>query len=85
MLGDSVWLYVGVYAALVLASTALIVVRSLVAMLCTIRAGRRMHEAAARSVLASPLSFFDTTPLGRILNRFTGDLNNADEQLATAL
>jgi len=29
------------------------------------------------------MSFFDTTPLGRILNRFSGDVQKVDTQLAS--
>ena len=84
-LGDNVWLYVDVYAALMLASTALVVVRALVAILSCIRAGRTMHEEAAKAVVGSPLSFFDTTPLGRIINRFSNDQEVVDEQIQWSL
>jgi len=33
----------------------------------------------------APMSFFDTTPVGRIINRFSQDMYTIDSQLVTAL
>ena len=33
----------------------------------------------------APMSFFDTTPVGRIINRFSQDMYTVDSQLMTAL
>ena len=33
----------------------------------------------------APMSFFDTTPVGRIINRFSQDMYTIDSQLMTAL
>ncbi|GIY33687.1 multidrug resistance-associated protein 1 [Caerostris darwini] len=45
------------------------------------RACERFHRFMLDSVLKSPMSFFDTTPTGRIINRFTTDLEIMDNQL----
>lgn len=45
-----------------------------------LRAGSyRLFERLLRSVVAAPMSFFDTTPLGRVINRFSKDMTNIDE------
>ncbi|KAK9478295.1 P-loop containing nucleoside triphosphate hydrolase protein [Lipomyces japonicus] len=49
---------------------------------CTIQAAKKLHDRMLRSVIRAPMSFFDTTPLGRIINRFTSDINRVDEALA---
>ncbi|KAK9365725.1 P-loop containing nucleoside triphosphate hydrolase protein [Lipomyces kononenkoae] len=49
---------------------------------CTIEAARKLHDRMLRHVIRSPMAFFDTTPLGRIINRFTADVNRVDEALA---
>jgi hypothetical protein len=40
----------------------------------TMRASRKLHEGALRGVSGSPVGFFDVTPLGRVINRFSSDL-----------
>lgn len=40
-----------------------------------------IHNGILRSVLCAPVSFFDTTPLGRIINRFTRDIGLFDISL----
>ena len=42
----------------------------------TLGASTRLHDQVFAKVLRSPMSFFDTTPVGRILNRFSKDLDD---------
>lgn len=37
----------------------------------TIQASKKLHDDMTRAVLRAQISFFDTNPLGRILNRFS--------------
>lgn len=48
---------------------------------CIIKGAKFFHGKMADSVLSSPMSFFETTPAGRILNRFTDDILTIDMQL----
>lgn len=44
---------------------------------CT-RASKVIHKKLLNNVMRSPMSFFDTNPTGRIVNRFTSDLDTVD-------
>jgi ATP-binding cassette, subfamily C (CFTR/MRP), member 1 len=45
------------------------------------RAARRLNEEATARLLRAPTSFFDSTPLGRIINRFAKDQDAIDNTL----
>ena len=75
--------YIGIYFAFGFGSSALVVVQTLILwILCSIEASRKLHERMAWAIFRSPMSFFETTPAGRILNRFSSDMYRIDEQLA---
>lgn len=41
----------------------------------TMTASTNIHDKVLQSVMKSPMSFFDANPSGRILNRFSRDLD----------
>ena len=47
----------------------------------SLQASLKLHDELMKRVLNSPMSFFDTTPLGRIVNRFSKDMDDVDELL----
>lgn len=55
--------------------------RELYIRLRSLDAGRSLFIELLSSVLYSPMSFFDTTPLGRVINRFSKDIYTIDEQI----
>ena len=64
-------LYLLVYACLFFGNSTMTYVRSLVFYAFTTRAARTLHERMLGRVMRFPASFFDVTPSGRILNRFS--------------
>lgn len=75
--------YIGIYFAFGIGSSLLTVVQTLILWIfCSIEASRKLHERMANAIFRSPMSFFDTTPTGRILNRFSSDIYKVDEVLA---
>ncbi|KAG0326603.1 hypothetical protein BGZ99_009350 [Dissophora globulifera] len=77
--------YIGAYAGFAVAQLVLVFMASLMLSFTIVRTANAMHEAAFKRVLYSPLAFFDTTPLGRILNRFSRDVDTLDNVLWTTL
>ncbi|KAG0378501.1 hypothetical protein BGX24_003626 [Mortierella sp. AD032] len=72
--------YLGIYAAFIVAFVLLSALVTYFAMvLAIVRAARRLHEQLLEKILRLPMSFFDTTPLGRIVNRFSSDILSVDE------
>ncbi|PVU95713.1 hypothetical protein BB559_002624 [Furculomyces boomerangus] len=46
-----------------------------------IRAAKKTHSALFQNIMRLPMSFFDTTPLGRVLNRLSKDQETIDNSL----
>ncbi|KAJ1340480.1 hypothetical protein BSLG_004927 [Batrachochytrium salamandrivorans] len=44
-------------------------------------ASKEMHASLLNRILNAPMRFFDTTPIGRILNRFSKDIESIDTQV----
>ncbi|KAJ1882836.1 hypothetical protein LPJ57_000651 [Coemansia sp. RSA 486] len=77
-----IFYYLTIYGALGLLGASMSSLQSLLLWTrCSIQASSKIHENLLVSVLRSPMSFFDVTPLGRILNRFSSDLQHCDEVL----
>ena len=73
--------FLGVYAALGLCQALMVLVGAFCLALGAYKASQTLHEKLLYSILRSPMSFFDTTPLGRILNRFSKDVYIIDQTL----
>ncbi|KAH9184931.1 hypothetical protein AeNC1_013095 [Aphanomyces euteiches] len=72
------WAYVGLAGFSVL----LVYGRSLFVLLTAMLCSKNFHSKVLSHVLSAPVpTFFDVTPVGRILNRFSSDLDQIDSTL----
>ncbi|KAJ2402530.1 ATP-binding cassette glutathione S-conjugate transporter ycf1, partial [Coemansia sp. RSA 2530] len=52
-------------------------------MRCTLSASHNTHRQMLHSIFRSPMAFFDSTPIGRILGLFSGDIAQIDDNMPT--
>ncbi|EQC40658.1 hypothetical protein SDRG_01736 [Saprolegnia diclina VS20] len=76
--------YLSVFVGLNLAFVGCLFCRSLAISLLGLRGSRRLFGQLLQALLRAPLAFFDTTPLGRIVNRLSKDVDTADDDLPSA-
>ncbi|KAF9285261.1 hypothetical protein BGZ68_004019 [Mortierella alpina] len=79
------WTYIDIYVGTAFAQLAVVMLGSFMLVLAVTKSAKVMHDQAFVSVLQSPMSFFDTTPLGRILNRFSKDTDTIDNLLMASI
>lgn len=46
-----------------------------------IKGSKNIHEKMVKRIIKAPMNFFERTPVGRIMNRFTNDISKVDETL----
>ena len=78
---ESLSYYLGDYTFLSVMYTVSLVVRETIQYTGSLHASRILHRKALGRILHPPVRFFDTTPLGRIINRFTRDMDTVDQQV----
>ncbi|CDK24836.1 unnamed protein product [Kuraishia capsulata CBS 1993] len=75
--------FISIYAVLCISASLTTLFKSITMwLLCSLRGARNLHDRMAKGVIGSPMEFFETTPLGRVTNRFSHDVNRVDESLA---
>ncbi|XP_072516288.1 ATP-binding cassette sub-family C member 10 [Salminus brasiliensis] len=77
--------YMTVYSSLAAANTVFTAARAFLFAYGAIHAATVIHKRLLGNVLKATVTFFDTTPLGRILNRFSSDIYTIDDSLPFVL
>ncbi|XP_029594394.1 multidrug resistance-associated protein 7 [Salmo trutta] len=80
-MSSEVKFYLTVYGSIAGANTVFTAFRAFLFAFGGIRAASVVHNRLLDTVLKATVTFFDTTPLGRILNRFSSDLYSVDDTL----
>ena len=76
--------YVSIYGCVAAFTVGMIITRSFMWAHFYVSVATALHYVMLRRVFWCPMSFFDTTPIGRIINRFSQDQNDIDQALPTS-
>uniref|UniRef100_A0A669DWJ6 Canalicular multispecific organic anion transporter 1 n=1 Tax=Oreochromis niloticus TaxID=8128 RepID=A0A669DWJ6_ORENI len=72
---------VGVFGALGVAQGLFVFLGTLLLANASVDASRILHSKLLNNILRVPMVFFDTTPIGRVVNRFAKDIFTIDEAI----
>ena len=56
-------------------------IRRLIITLIGLRTAKKLHRRLLVHIVKAPVKFFDVTPVGRIVNRFTSDISSIDQSV----
>ncbi|XP_053420105.1 ATP-binding cassette sub-family C member 4-like isoform X7 [Nycticebus coucang] len=73
--------YLGIYSGLTVATVLFGIARSLLSFYVLVNSSQTLHNRMFESILKAPVLFFDSNPIGRILNRFSKDIGHLDDLL----
>ena len=76
------WYYLGIYGALGLSFILISLVREGFIFWGSLRASAKLHRKLFDAVTRARLQFFDTTPLGQLMNRFSKDVEAIDQDVS---
>ncbi|XP_077967983.1 ATP-binding cassette sub-family C member 10-like [Styela clava] len=80
MSSDTKW-YLMIYGCIAASNSLFTLFRSFLFAYGGIKAAHVLHSALLKGILQAPVCFFDITPVGRILNRFSSDTYTVDDSL----
>jgi ABC-type multidrug transport system fused ATPase/permease subunit len=74
--------YLGIYALLGLAYVLICLSRELILFWGSLHASWKIHESLLNAILRAKFKFFDSTPLGQLMNRFSKDVQSVDQEVS---
>ncbi|KAB1997811.1 hypothetical protein ES319_D12G048800v1 [Gossypium barbadense] len=77
--------YILIYALLGFSQVTVTLTNSFWLITSSLGAARRLHDMMLNSILRAPMLFFQTNPIGRVINRFSRDLGDIDCNVATSM
>jgi ABC-type multidrug transport system fused ATPase/permease subunit len=83
--GHSVSYYMLIYSGICGLGMFLVMLRTLTWAGFIVTAAKQIHSDLLSTVLRLPMAFFDSTPTGRIINRFSHDIAEIDTQLGVKI
>ena len=78
-------LFIGVYGLFGLGQGLFVLVLAFSIAIASYSSSKKIHNQLLDTIMHCPMNFFDTTPIGRIINRFTKDIYALDYALPTNL
>jgi ATP-binding cassette subfamily C (CFTR/MRP) protein 1 len=74
-------MYLAVYGTIGLFKSLTIMAATMIVSIFSLNAAIKLHRTMLLRIIQSPMSFFGTTPLGRILNRCGKDIDTVDNAI----
>ncbi|KAK3817182.1 MAG: hypothetical protein J3R72DRAFT_529513 [Linnemannia gamsii] len=81
----SVDFYLGIYVLLSICAMILGSLNLYYVVMGGLAASRVLHERLLKSITRAKVRFFDTTPMGRIVNRFSSDISTIDDEVSNGI
>mmetsp|Transcript_7000 Transcript_7000/g.8876 ORF Transcript_7000/g.8876 Transcript_7000/m.8876 type:complete len:1644 (+) Transcript_7000:14-4945(+) len=78
---DNTLYYISIYAVIGVSYAIFACIRVVITFFAGIQASNRIFKKVLTTVLGAKLRFFDKTPQGRIMNRFSKDIESVDQEL----
>ncbi|KAM5535675.1 hypothetical protein V8D89_010662 [Ganoderma adspersum] len=79
------YFYLGIYAAIALSSGLVSICAAAVQYTGALRASKSLFELLLKNVVHATMRWYDVTPQGRIINRFSKDIDTIDSSLSQTL